>query len=281
MTPRLTGMAMMMAASLCFCGMGVSYRLAMQDGLPTAFVPFARGVFTLLLLLPWLLRHGVSGMVTRKPGLIAVRCAAGLITFQALMWALLLLPLADTVAITQSRPLWAIPLAALFLSERVRRDRVLAALIGFCGVLTIAQPGGDLSWGIPLALVAAIGGAAVLITLKALSGTEPPMRIIAWYAVASIVLWGPISALVWVTPSWWQLFLLLLGSGLAVVGDWMVSGAARRAEASLLSPMEYVQIPAGALLGFVIFAEYPNWGLPLGVALMLAATLYLARSAGR
>jgi drug/metabolite transporter (DMT)-like permease len=35
------------------------------------------------------------------------------------------------------------------------------------------------------------------------------------------------------------------------------------------------------MLGFLIFAEWPNWGLPIGVALMLAATIYLARSAGR
>lgn len=270
---------MMVGASLCFSGMGVAFRVAMQDGLPTAFVPFARGVFTLLLLLPWLLRHGVSGVVTRKPGLLLLRCAVGLFTFQTLMWALLLLPLADVVAITQSRPLWAIPLAALFLSERVRRDRVLAALVGFAGVLVIAQPTGDLSWGILMALLAAIGGASVLIILKTLSGSEPPMRIIIWYGVVSILFWGPICALVWVTPSWWHLALLLLGTLCAVAGDWLVSNAARRTEASLLSPMEYIQIPAGAFLGFVIFAEYPHWWLPLGVALMLAATVYLARSA--
>jgi drug/metabolite transporter (DMT)-like permease len=87
--------------------------------------------------------------------------------------------------------------------------------------------------------------------------------------------------LVWVTPSWWALAMLLLGSGLALMGDWLAANAARRAEAGLLSPMEYIQIPAGAMLGFLIFAEWPYWGLPIGVALMLAATIYLARSAGR
>jgi len=118
---------MMVGASLCFSGMGVSFRLAMEEGLPIAFVPFARSVFTLALIAPWLLRQGVAGMVTRRPWVMVARCAAGLVTFQSWMYALLLLPLADAVSIAQSRPLWAIPLAALFLSERVRRDRVLAA----------------------------------------------------------------------------------------------------------------------------------------------------------
>jgi drug/metabolite transporter (DMT)-like permease len=274
-------MAMMVSASLCFSGMGVSFRLAMEEGLPIAFVPFARSVFTLALMAPWLLRQGVAGMVTRRPWVMVARCAAGLVTFQSWMYALLLLPLADAVSIAQSRPLWAIPLAALFLSERVRRDRVMAALVGFCGVVIIAQPSGEWSWGMPAALLAGVGGATVFITIKLLSSTEPPMRVIGWYSVASMLFWGPVCALVWVTPSWWSLAMLLLGSGLALMGDWLAANAARRAEAGLLSPMEYIQIPAGAMLGFLIFAEWPNWGLPIGVSLMLAATIYLARSAGR
>jgi drug/metabolite transporter (DMT)-like permease len=116
----------------------------------------------------------------------------------------------------------------LFLSERVRRDRVLAALVGFCGVVIIAQPSGEWSWGMPAALLAGVGGATVFITIKLLSTTEPPMRVIGWYAVASLLVWGPVCALVWVTPSWWALAMLLLGSGLALMGDWLAANAARR-----------------------------------------------------
>ena len=68
---------------------------------------------------------------------------------------------------------------------------------------------------------------------------------------------------------------------MAVLGDWTASQAARRAEAGLLAPMEYVQIPSGILLGWAVFAETPGWTLPFGVALMLVATVHLARSAGR
>jgi len=275
-------MAMMAGAALCFSGMGISYRLALADGLPTPAAPFARGVFTLLMLVPWMLRHGVAAaFVTRRPWLLSARCAAGLVSFQGWIVALLLLPLADAVAIAQARPLWAIPLAALFLHERIRRDRVLAALVGFCGVLVIAQPGGALSWGMPAAVVAGVGGAMVFITVKLLSTSEPPMRVIAWYAASSLIIWGPICAWFWVTPSWTALAFLLLGSFWALAGDWLASNAARRAEAGLLSPMEYIQIPAGALFGWLIFAELPSEWLPLGVALMLAATVYLARAAGR
>lgn len=275
-------MAMMAGAALCFSGMGVCYRLALEEGLPTPAAPFARGLFTLLILIPWIARQGIAAaFLTRRPWLMTGRCAAGLVSFQCWMLALVLLPLADAVAIAQARPLWAIPLAALFLHERVRRDRVLAALVGFCGVLIIAQPGGALSWGVPAAVLAGVGGAMVFITIKLLSTTEPPMRVIAWYALSSLVIWGPVCAWLWVTPSWGAAALLLLGSLWALGGDWLASNAARRAEAGLLSPMEYIQIPAGALFGWLVFAELPGEWLPVGVALMLAATVYLARAAGR
>jgi drug/metabolite transporter (DMT)-like permease len=67
---------------------------------------------------------------------------------------------------------------------------------------------------------------------------------------------------------------------LAILGDFCASWAARRAPVGLLAPIEYVQIPASALIGIWVFAETPGWGLLWGTLIMVAATLYLARSAG-
>ena len=56
---------------------------------------------------------------------------------------------------------------------------------------------------------------------------------------------------------------------------------ARRAQVGLLAPVEYAQIPASAVLGMLFFAEQPGWTLLWGTLIMVGATLYLARSAGR
>jgi drug/metabolite transporter (DMT)-like permease len=87
---------------------------------------------------------------------------------------------------------------------------------------------------------------------------------------------GPVSALFWRTPSLGALALLLGGSVLAVGGDLLMQAAARRAEVGLLAPVEYVGIPVSAGLGFLLLGEQPGWGLLLGTALMLGATLWLA-----
>jgi len=271
----------MLLCCMLFAGMGACFRAAMLEGLPVPLLPFARGLFTTLVLLPWLVRGGGIELRTRRPGAHLMRIAAGLTGFYLGMLAILWLPLADATAIMHARPLWALPLAFLLLGERIGWDRAVAAAVGFAGVLIIAGPRGEISAGTLAALGGGAAGAFVLISIKMLSATEPPGRIVAWYAIASVVVWGPVSAFVWVTPSWTALGLLLLGSLLAVVGDFCASWAVRRAPVGLLAPVEYSQIPASALLGALFFAEAPGWTLLWGTLVMVAATLYLTRSAGR
>ena len=277
----LAGMGLMLLCCLFFAGMGACFRAAMLEGLPVPLMPFARGVLTVLIMLPWMLRHGGADLRTRRPGAHALRICAGLFGFFLHMLAILWLPLADAVAIMHARPLWALPLAFLILGERIGWDRAIAAAIGFSGVLLIAGPQGELSAGTLAAIGGAITGAVVLISIKMLSTTEPPARVVALYALATVVVYGPISAMVWVTPSWTAIALLALGSVLAILGDFCASWAARRAQVGLLAPVEYAQIPASAVLGMLFFAEQPGWMLLWGTLIMVGATLYLARSAGR
>ncbi|MDO9707519.1 DMT family transporter [Paracraurococcus lichenis] len=277
----LAGMGFMLAATIAFAGMGAGFRLALEDGLPLALVPFARGVFTLVILSPWFLRQGVAGLATRRWKGHLARGVAGIASFMLYLLAIDWMPLADAVAIMQARPLWALPLAVLLLGERLRGDRIAAALLGFAGVLAIARPDGDLSIGVLAAVGSGITGALVIICMKRLGGTEPGPRIIAWYAVCSILVWGPVSAVFWRMPSLLALALLLAGSALAVLGDLLMQAAARRAEIGLLAPVEYAGIPASAAIGMLLFGEQPGWGLALGTALMLTATLWLARAARR
>lgn len=277
----LAGMGLMLASCLLFAAMGACFRAAMLEGLPVPLLPFARGFFTVLVMLPWLLRSGFADLRTRRPGAHLFRCGAGLTSFFLHMLAILWLPLADAVAILHARPLWVLPLAFLLLGERIGWDRAIAAAIGFTGVLIIAGPQGELSAGTLAAVAGAFTGAMVLIAVKMLSTTEPPARVVAWYAIASVAVWGPVSAVVWVTPSWTAVGLLLLGSLFAIIGDFGASWAARRAPVGLLAPIEYAQIPAAAMFGIWFFAETPGWALLWGTLVMVAATLYLARSAGR
>lgn len=181
----LVGLGLMPAPTSAFAGMGACFRLAIQDGPP--LVPFASGAFTLLILSPWLLRQGMAGLATRRPWGHALRCTGGIASFMLYILVIAWMELADAVAITQAKPFWALPLAVLLLGERLRRDRVLAALVGFAGVVVVARPDGALSLGAFAAVASGITGALVMIALKRRSGIEPPPRVVAWYGIASVI----------------------------------------------------------------------------------------------
>lgn len=270
-------MGLILLAVGCGVVLNLCYRMALRDGLAVPLVPFARGVITLVIMSPWLLRNGPSALATRRPWLHLARGTTGSIAFALQVLALLWLPLADAVALVGSRPLWVLPLAALMLHERVRRDRMLAAGIGFLGVLIIARPDGELSLGTVAALVSALSSGSVLVLFRILASTEPPARVVTFYALFSVLFWAPVCYLFWQTPSWFAIGMLVVGTFFAVAGDLLTSAAARRCEVGLLAPIEYVQIPASALIAWALFAEQPGWSLVAGTALMLGATLYLIR----
>jgi drug/metabolite transporter (DMT)-like permease len=276
----LRGMGIMVIATLCGAGVNTCYRLAIQDGTPVSMVTCARGLMTLAFLMPWFLRAGPSALATRRPLLHLARCATGTVTFMLQLLAVAWLPLADAVALISARPLWVLPLAALLLHEKVRRSRVMVTLIGFLGVLLIARPEGALSLGTPAALAAGLGSGLVLILFRALSSTEPAPRVMAWYAIASVLFWGPVTLWGWQTPSLFAVAMVVIGTGFAMISDLCASAAAKRAEVGLLAPIEYIQIPASALIGWALFSEQPGWALILGTTIMLSATLYLVRRGG-
>jgi drug/metabolite transporter (DMT)-like permease len=242
-------MGLMAVATLCGAGVNTCYRLAIHDGMPVAMVSFARGLMTLAFLTPWFLRAGLSAMATRRPSLHLAREVTGIVTFMLQLLAIAWLPLADAVALISARPLWVLPLAALLLHETVRRSRVLVTTIGFMGVLLIARPQGEVSLGTPAALAAGLGAGLVLILFRTLAATEPAPRVVAWYAVASIVFWGPVTLWGWQTPSLFAVVMVVTGTVFAIASDFSASAAAKRAEVGLLAPIEYVQIPASAMIG--------------------------------
>ena len=56
-------------------------------------------------------------------------------------FAVALIPLSQLVALEFTNPIWVALLAPLLLGEALTRTRLFAALIGFVGVVIVAQPG--------------------------------------------------------------------------------------------------------------------------------------------
>jgi drug/metabolite transporter (DMT)-like permease len=239
---------------------------------------FFRAGFGLLIVLPFALGAGWGVLRTRHIRLHLARGIAGTVAMMSGFYALTRLSLADATAITFTTPLFLTVLAALVLHEIVRWRRWSATALGFLGVLIMLRPGeGVLE---PAALVALLGAAciaSVRLVIKRLATSDGALTIILWFGLISTAASAVPAALVWRTPTLYELGLLVLLGCLASLTQVFMIRAYRIGEASALAPFEYFRLPFAMLYGILLFAELPDLYTLLGASIIVASTLYIAR----
>src|SRR5689334_17122689 len=140
-TDNTRGALWMLGSAVTFTAM-VTLIKFLGHGYPPTVQTFYRQAAGLVILLPWILRRPVTAFATTRPGILIFRSVTGTVGMILSFWAFQELPLADANALSFTRALWMVPLAAFLLRERVGIHRIGAAVVGFLGVLLMVRPGG-------------------------------------------------------------------------------------------------------------------------------------------
>lgn len=267
---------LLMLASACLFGcMAVVIRLASAQLHPFE-IAFFRNLFGLVFALPLLLRHGSGLLKTAKLPLYVFRSAIGIVSMLCGFWAIVNLPLAQAVSLSYSTPLFVTIGAVLVLGEVVRARRWTAVALGFVGVILILRPGAEFSPGVLVALLAAALSAAVAISIKFLSRTERPDAIVLY----TTLLWVPMSLLpalwVWETPQGVTWLWIVLAGFFGTAGHMCWARALKLGEASMLTPISFLQVPIVAAAGYLLFEEYLDAWIVAGAAIIFFANAYIA-----
>jgi len=109
----LKGAIWMVLAGICFAGLGVTIRFSALQ-LPVLEVVFFRNFINLILMIPWLLHIGLSGLRTKRLGLHVLRSTNGLISMFFWFAAVTMLPLAEATSLGFTAPLFATMGAVFF-----------------------------------------------------------------------------------------------------------------------------------------------------------------------
>ncbi len=239
---------------------------------------FFRSLFGLLFMLPWLAVAGIGKLGHGRLAMHALRSLLGLAAMLSLFMALSLMPLAEATALTFTAPLFATLGAALLLGEQVRLRRWTAAIIGFLGALIILKPGAQtLQPPAFIALGAAVLIAGAMLSIKALSRTEHPNAII----IIMGLMMTPASLIpalfVWTTPSAATFGWLIVLSAAATFGQLCLTRAFAAADASAVVPFDFSRLVFVSILGFAIFGERPDPSTWIGAAVIVGASVYIAR----
>ncbi|MBM3556727.1 MAG: DMT family transporter, partial [Alphaproteobacteria bacterium] len=178
LAPNVRGALWLLAACLVFSIMGALIKL-LGTHLPSHQSAFFRALFGNLAVLPFALHLGRAGFATKRLPLHLSRGLTGAGAMLCGFYATVHLPLAESVALSFTKPLWLIPLAVLILGEPVRARRWTATAVGFVGVLVMLRPGGaSIDPAVGVALLGALLVALVNIQVKKLVSTEAPATLV-------------------------------------------------------------------------------------------------------
>ena len=239
-----------------------------------------------LLLLPIVWWTGLTlRMSARVLRLTAVRAGLHVLGIGVMFTSLLYLPLADAVAIAFVMPFIMLILGRVFLDEEVGGRRIAACCVGFVGTLMVMQPSfAEVGWPATLPLgVAVIFALFMLVTRKVAKETDPITLQVVSGMIASAILiplllvLGPMDlpGMGLTMPEGVTWVLVLAMGALGTVAHLLMTWALRFAPSATLAPMQYLEIPVAALLGWLIFSDFPN-GLALaGIIVTVAAGLYI------
>jgi drug/metabolite transporter (DMT)-like permease len=273
--------ALMVISTFMFGFMALMIRYASKQLHPFE-IAFFRNLFGFMFTLPLLLRHGFGIFRTQKISLYFMRCAMGIVSMLAGFWAIVNLPLAQATSLTYSTPLFVTIGAVLFLGEIVRARRWTAVALGFVGVLLIVRPGhASFNVGSLVALLAAAMSGMVAVSIKFLSRTEKPDTIVIY----TTMLWVPMSLapalFYWQTPVGITWLWIVLAGFFGTCGHMFWTRALKLADASLLTPIGFLQVPIVALFGYFLFGESLDRWVAAGAAIIFASNAYIANRESR
>ena len=274
-TPSIPKAAFWMALSITsFLAMSVAGRATTAE-LNVFQVLELRSVIGFFILLPLVLTSGgFAAMRTQRPLAHIVRNVVHYSGQAAWLYALTLIPLAVLISIEFTTPIWTAILAVTFLGERLSRPKLAAVVLGLIGVVVIVRPGVDaVDPGHLVVLGAAVCFGVSLVLVKSLTRTDSVVRIIFWMLIIQSAL-GLIPALyVWRTPSLelWPWILLIAFTGMS--SHFCMARALTYADATVISPMDFLRVPLSALVGWLLYQEQIDAFTAGGALLILMGNL--------
>jgi len=278
LTPNARGALWMLGSAVGFAGMTVLIKF-LGDDYPPALQTFYRQAAGFAVLLPIILHHRGAAFATTRPGLLLFRSGAGTIGMMLSFYAFQEMPLADANALSFTRNLWLVPLAAFVVREQVGALRIGAAVVGFLGVLVMIRPGagGEFALGLPaLAMLAASFLFALTITgMKVMTRDHSPTVLLVWGATLGLVLAIPGAFLTWRWPEPLDLGLLCLMGVMGTITQACYIKGMQLGDAAAMAPIDYTRLIFSAAAGYLLFSEIPTIWTLIGAVIIVASTLFI------
>jgi drug/metabolite transporter (DMT)-like permease len=252
----------------------------------------------LLLIIVRVLDGRLSTITTPNWALMLARGFLNFTAYTAYYLGLAAMPMADTVALFFTAPLFITIAAALIFKERIGPLNILALAAGFAGMLMIFNPSASVfDPAALLPVLGAFGYALTQLATRVLGRTETAGAMTFWgnltflaSALALAAVFGSGAhdgaahpSMAFLTRGWQSMptrdLMLFMACGLiASIGLSLLTYAYRVAPSSSVAPFEYSFIIWGVLWGWLFWAQLPATLAWSGIALLIGAGLLVIRA---
>ncbi|WP_299498778.1 DMT family transporter [uncultured Roseobacter sp.] len=192
-------------------------------------------------------------------------------------YAVTVIPLAQVFALEFTSPLWVIVLSPFLLGERLTFTRGVAAVMGFIGILIVARPDmAGINEGVVTAASSAIFFALTIMFTKRLTRTQS-ITCILFYLTTMQLVFGIVAAGydgdIALPSSQGLPFVMLIGAA-GLMAHYCMTNALAIAPATVVVPIDFIRLPAIAVVGMLLYNEPIEIWVVLG-ALIIFAGNYL------
>ncbi|MEM7565524.1 MAG: DMT family transporter [Pseudomonadota bacterium] len=266
----------MLLSLLLFSFMDASVKWLGADYPTTQIMFFRCSVALIPVIVIVAMRGGLKILKTDQKMLHLGRSLFGVTAMTFAFYAFSLMPLAEAISLLHTGPLFMTALSVVILREKVGIRRWTAVILGFIGMLIVVRPGPDMfSSGSFYMLVAATMIACSTIIVRILARHDDPVCITFYFTLA-----GTFASVVglnfqtWVPPNSLDLGLLILVGLLGGMAQYFMTVSYRHVSIAKLSPLKYLTIAFGGIIGYLVWSEIPDLQAGLGIFIIVASGLY-------
>ncbi|MBN2800558.1 MAG: DMT family transporter [Deltaproteobacteria bacterium] len=281
MSGPLRAFLLMATASALFSVMATLAKLASVE-VPSAEVVFFRGLVTAAVLVGWYGRARPLALLGTRRGLLVARGVLGGVGLLLFFRALSDLPVADTLLLMQTSPLWVLLLGVPLLRERVTTGQLILVPVILGGVALVLRPSLDFI-NLPglTALAGSMFAGGAYLAVRALK-EEPKHVVVLYFAGASSLASLPVAlhaGWIWPSPPTW---LLLVGVGaVSVAAQLLLTAAYRHDTAGRVAMAGYLGPLFAGGLDWMLWSHAPTATTVVGAAVILSSLTALQLMAMR
>jgi drug/metabolite transporter (DMT)-like permease len=220
-------------------------------------------------------RRGLTLLRSRAP-LQQIVCSAGLLGSMVFFFSSArYIGVTEAIAISFVAPLVVTFLAWPLLGERITFLRLASVVTGFVGVVIVIRPGSSVfQWASLMMLASAVFYAIYQIVVRRVAAVDSPATTAFYCALGCTLVMSFFVPFHWKTPDNWRDVALMVSLGISGgFGHYCVARAFSYAPANLIAPLNYTQMIGSVVVGYLMFAEIPDFYTWLGSAVIIAAGL--------